>query len=267
MTKQSKHEKPLGKSDGYEKNNHNNITIDQHVIPRKHIAEWDVGRGIVNVFDIKSQQIKTIPPQNTYFCVRRLWDQWTESEMMRVNENNFQCQMDLIRAGAPISNHRLITEYYVLLCIRVMVANKERPDYPSILSSMSYENSKEELEDNEINMTGSVHIIGGTMDETSQYAARAVVKMCISLCFRQFMPQLINEEWLLCTSESDDFSFILSDALYNNFATGFHVLPITPRQVLIAKSTYDKLEQNKVFSVEYINKRMIANAVNYYIQA
>jgi hypothetical protein len=95
--------------------------------------------------------------------------------------------------------------------------------------------------------------------------AREVVKMTMNLAFSKWASQMESEDWHLY--ESDDNRFILSDSFYNNFIENFHVLPINPRQVLIANSTYTYLKANNLLSTEYINMIMKRNAVNYYIKA
>ncbi|HHQ6589686.1 TPA: hypothetical protein ACSTLS_001231 [Serratia fonticola] len=264
MTKLIRHEKPLSKTDKHGKNP-NKITINQHVIPCKHLLEWSTDGKMIEVFDIGKQVFKTLPAQSSYFCVMRLWDQWTESEMLKCNEDNYQNQIDFMRGGREFSNADHITAYYVLLCVRIWVANKERPHYPSNFSSISHEYNQSELEDNELEMSGSVHVINATIDHDSQHMARQVVKMAMSNAFLEWCQRINKYKWRVY--KSDGVGFILSDALYLNFLKGLHVLPINPKQVLIAEPTYEYLEKNGMLSAEFINNIMKTNAINYYIEA
>ncbi|MBY8033846.1 hypothetical protein KW481_09895 [Vibrio fluvialis] len=263
MARLLKHEKPLSKADG-NKNNPNEIVLNQHVIPCKHLLEWSLDGKMVSLVEVASKNEKYLPANCAYFCVMRLWDQWTETKMLKSNEDNFQSQAELIKNGVDTYNKEFLMAYYVLLCVRVWVANKERPHYPSQMENLSYEASKAELEQNEIEMDGPAHFILPTSDPDSQHMAREVVKMAMNQAFLQWTRHMESETWYLY--ESDDESFILSDSFYNNFMEKFHVLPINPKQVLIANSTYLYLKANDQLSSSYINQVMERNAVNYYVK-
>ncbi len=83
--------------------------------------------------------------------------------------------------------------------------------------------------------------------------------------FAQWCESIRSQKWQVY--QSDDESFILSDAFCTNFLDGFHVLPLNPKQVLISESTYENLVKNSCLSVQFINNIMKRNAVNYYIKS
>ncbi len=263
MVRLTRHEKPLPKSGEYE-SNPNKMTINQHVIPIKHLLEWSSNKGMVEVFDIESSEFKTLHTKSQYFCVMRLWDQWTESVMLKGNEDNYQNQIELMKNDGAFTNLDYVMEYYVLLCVRFWVAYKERPDDSSIISSISHEQNQSELEDNELEMDGPIHIINSTINPDSQHMARQVVKMAMNQAFSQRCECVKSEKWLIYQSDGDDF--ILSDSFSVNFLDGFHVLPLNPKQVLVAESTYQYLEKNALLSAKFINDFMKKNAVKYYIK-
>lgn len=262
MRQSIRHEKPLSKTDKHG-NNPNKITCNQHVIPCKHLLEWSIDGKMVNVFDIEKQEFKTLPARSPYFCVMRLWDQWTESTMLRTNEDKYQNQIELMRNRDDFILDILV-EYYTMLCLRVQVAHKERPHSPSMFLSLSHEYSKSELEENELEVKGGVLIIKGTTEPTSQHSARKVAGIFMSSIFRSWCQKMMRYEWNIYQSDSDDL--ILSDAFYLNFQKNFHVLPINPRVALIDKRTYEDLEKRGKLSVQFINSIMKKNAVNYYIE-
>lgn len=264
MARLSRHEQPLLKTNEHG-SNPNKIIVNQHVIPKKHLLEWSSDGKMVEVFDIESKKLKILPAKSPYFCVMRLWDQWTESKMLKSNEDNYQSQIGFMKNGNDFTNPDYVMAYYVLLCVRVWVANKERPHYPSEFSSISHEYSKSELEDNELEMDGPVHIVNATIDPDSQHMAREVVKMAMNQAFEQWCESIKNQKWRLYQSDNDNF--ILSDAFCTNFLEGFHVLTLNPQQVLIAESTYENLVKNSCLSVQFINDVMKRNAVNYYVES
>jgi hypothetical protein len=266
----SRHEPPLVQRDpaGKSINNPNKIKINQHVIPEKHLLEWSVDGKLVMVTEVDTGETRTLPASNPYFCVMRLWDQWTESVMLKSNEDNFQKQISLIKCGGAFSDVQHVTAYYILLCIRIWVANKERPHYPSMVTDVSYESNKSELEDNELEMTkarSGAHFVKSTTDNKSQHMAREVVKMVMNQKFIHWCKKFEETKWVVF--DSDNENFLLSDAIYNNFTNGFHILPINPRQALIADSTYNALSASGSLSVSYINSLMLKNSVNYYVMA
>lgn len=266
MKKISRHEKALaikGKS-GKTIRNPNEIVVNQHIIPRIHILEWSTDGKLVTVCDISSGEEKPLAASNPYFCVMRLWDQWTEVNMLGPNERNYQEQLYLLKKKKPFTHHEHILAYYIMLCVRTWVANKKRPDYPSTMTNLSYVPTKSELEENELEMVKTgVHVVKGTSDESSQYMARQVVKMSMSQAYIQWCLVLKGQQWNIFHSKVK--SFVLPDSLYENFQLNLHILPVCPNYVLIAKTTYQHLVENNCLEVDFINKSLIENAIKFYV--
>jgi hypothetical protein len=271
VNKKSRHEKPLVEKEpnGESINNPNKITINQHVIPAKHLLEWSKDGKSITIHEVCTGKKDKRSVSDTRFCVMRLWDQWTESVMLKSNEDNYQKQIDLIKRGQGFTNIDHVTGYYILLCVRICVANKERrPNYPSMMTNLSLESTKAELEENELEMMNSgscVHFVKSTADNQSQDMAREVVKLSMSQAFTQWCQKLKGSNWIIINSTQEDF--VLSDAIYNNFLSGVHILPINPKQVLMTESTYRDLTSNNSLSDLYINNLMRKNAVNYYVMS
>ena len=265
MNKISRHEKPLVIKDksGEKTRNPNRIVINQHVIPRKHILKWSTEGKMVKVCEISTGKQKLFAAAKSYFCVMRLWDQWVEVNMLGPNEKNYQKQIRLFEEQKSFTHQEYIMAYYVMLCVRTWVANKERPDYPSSMTDLSYETTKAELEENELEMAGGVHIVKATLDEGSQHMARQVVKLTMSQAFIKWCSVLEGQKWIYFHSEEE--AFILPDSLHNNFHRKLHILPVCPKYVLIAEATYNNLEVNGNLEVDFINKSFIENSIKYYV--
>lgn len=265
MNKLSRHEKALIIKDknGKSVRNPNEITIHQHVIPRKHILKWSIDDKMVKVYESSSGDEKRLAASSPFFCVMRLWDQWTEVEMLGTNEDNYQKQIRLFWEKQPFTHHEHIMAYYVMLCVRTWVANKERPDYSSIITNLSYEPTKAELEDNELDMTGGVHFVMSNSNGKSQHMARQVVKEAMSQAFIKWCLVLNGQKWKVFYSKEQQF--ILPDSLHNNFSNNLHILPICPNYVLILDLTYNRLIENDCLDVESINKLLIDDCKKYYI--
>lgn len=266
MTKLSRHEQPvvLKDNEGKKISNPNRITVDQHVIPQKHILEWSTDGKMVDVCNVSNGKVKSLAASSSFFCVRRLWDQWVELKMLGSNEKNYQEQLCLFKKQQPFSKQEHILEYYIMLCVRAWVANKERPDYPWIMSELSYEPSQGELEDNELAMDGKCHFVEVSSRESSQQLARQVVKMAMLRTFDQWYAVLKGQQWI--TFHSKDEQFILPDALHESFLNKLYVMPICPNYVLITDATYKYLIENDYLSVSFINKILIESSINYYVQ-
>lgn len=264
MNKKHRHEKPLVKKapNGGNINNPNKITVNQHVIPAKHLLEWSKDGKSVTITEGCTGKKTNRLVSDARFCVMRLWDQWTESVTLKSNEDNYQKQIDLIKRGKEFSEIGHVTEYYILLCVRIWVANNERPNYPSMMTNLSLESTKAELEENELEMS-CVHFVKPTADNQSQDMARQVVKFAMDSAFIQLCAQFKSSNWMVFDSTQEDFVF--SDALYKNFKKGVHILPISPKRVLMTESTYRDLTLKHFLSDSYINNLMKENAVHYIV--
>jgi hypothetical protein len=266
MKKKSRHERPLVAKNIAGKNisNPNEITVNQHVIPEKHLLRWSKDKKAVKFIELPNLIEKILPAGNPYFCVMRLWDQATEAGMLKVNEANFWQQIDMLEAGQNFSKPGYITEYYAMLCARIWVSNRERPHSASIFSEISHDSTKSELEQNELSMldSSSVHYVLSTIQNDSQHIARQVVKLAMSRQFSHWREVLKSEKWL-CISKKQD-NYVLSDAFLNNLQDGIHILPISPNRVLVTEGTLNSLGINGDVDDETINSYMKKNAVNYY---
>lgn len=94
------------------------ITVNQHVIPKRHISEWSNDESMVNVNEISSNITKRFLASNPYFCAMRLWNQSTETRLLGPNEKNYQDQIDLLKKGLDFTKPEFIFAYYIMLCTR-----------------------------------------------------------------------------------------------------------------------------------------------------
>jgi len=256
MKKMSRHEKPLAQ-------NPNEISVNQHIIPKKHILEWSTNGKLVTVCDISVGEKKRLAASAPYFCAMRLWDQGTEVKMLGANERNYQEQFQLLKEKQPFTNQEHILEYYVMLCVRTLVADKERPDYPSTMTNLSYEPTKSELEKNELDVQNGGRFIMSNSNESSQHMARQVVADFMREAFIKWYQDLKKEQWKVFHSKEK--SFILPDSLYKNFQRNLHILPVCPNYVLITETTYKHLMKNNCLDVDFINKSLFENAIKFYV--
>ena len=227
----SPHEKPFIKYDqGRKVSNPNRITTNQHVIPVAHLREWLGANQLLNVFDRKVGCWIT-PDLDNAFTVQRLWDQQTEVDLLGSNERNYQNQVDRVKKGLPIEQHDHISAYFAMLIVRHSVAQRPRPDGPSILEDMSAPLSQEQLEEIELKNLGSRVSIVFPGNECSQVIPRTVVSGAMSMEFIQHVKRFAGMLWTPMEMGADDA--ILPDSVERLETRRVVLLPMSPRVVLV----------------------------------
>lgn len=227
----SPHEKPVIKHDqGRKVSNPNRITTNQHVIPIAHLREWLGANQLLNVFDRKVEAWST-PDLDNAFTVQRLWDQKTEVDLLNSNERNYQNQVDRVEKDLPIEQHDHISAYFAMLIVRHWVAQRPRPDEPTILEEMSDPLSQEQLEEIELENLGSraPYVVPGGVG--SQVMARTVVAMAMNSEFVWHVRRFAGVRWTPVAMGADDA--ILPDSVARLEQRRVVLLPMSPRVVLV----------------------------------
>ncbi|HHV7524832.1 TPA: DUF4238 domain-containing protein [Burkholderia orbicola] len=78
--------------------NPNELTIKQHVFPKRCLESFAGQRGRVAVFDMLRGKLRHAKPDDHIFCAMRAWDQPTEAHMKHI-EDRFQAAVRPIRHG------------------------------------------------------------------------------------------------------------------------------------------------------------------------
>jgi hypothetical protein len=258
------HEEPLIVKDESGKNikNPNEITVNQHVIPQKHLREWVNCKKLLTVIDKDTNKSFTPAPKDA-FVVSRLWNQQMEQGTIKNTEDKYQEQIQIFRSTGELARHIIITEYFVMLAVRAYVAAKERPDYPSIMESFSYVSSQEELELEEVGQVDSnVWLISG--GGTGQEIARSTVSICMTSMFIQGRERWKNAVWL--PYESQEVLFVLPDSLWDLYANQMLVFPVSPNLVLIEESLHKKLFESGELTPEKLNALFVYRARQHFVQ-
>lgn len=261
-----KYEKPISVTSdtGKKQNNPNQLSINQHIVPQKHLMKWSKNGKVIQIFDKKNKNFKTLPPKANLFGEMRLWDQWTEAKLIKTNEDNFNSYIDQIPDLAQSEFSQECLEYYVMLVARTHIASMGRPpNTPSLLTNLNYEPSKDELEQNELDMLDDdIPIIYASSDRASQHLDRQVVKLVLQSSFSFWMRELEGISWTLLESKSGIFS--LSDSFYNNARKGIHILPINPNFVWVDSNYMSKIYYELSTINHNINNIIQKGAVKYY---
>ncbi|MDW1741532.1 DUF4238 domain-containing protein [Vibrio sp. Vb2354] len=261
-----KHEKPISVTTdtGKKQSNPNQLSINQHIVPQKHLMKWSKNGKVIHIFDKKNKNFKTLPPKANLFGEMRLWDQWTEAKLLKTNEDNFNNYIDQIQDLAQSEFSQECLEYYAMLVARTQIASMGRPSStPSLLTNLNYELSKGELEQSELDMLDSdIPIIYASSDRASQHLDRQVVKFALQSLFFSWMSQLEGMSWTLLESKNGNFS--LSDSFYNNAQKGIHILPINPNFVWVSANYMNKIYYELSTINYHINNIIEDGAVRYH---
>ncbi|MBA0212131.1 hypothetical protein [Pectobacterium brasiliense] len=258
--KKKAHEEPMFGQDknGVSRKNPNNITINQHIIPKKHLTYWSSdGRNVV-VKNISTENELTIPFDNPLFCVKRLWDQGVELDFKKI-EDEYQSQLESVLNGGIKAkfNMNSFVDYYKSIVIRCELSKKERPHYV-VGADLIGEHTKEQLEKSEWelvdNETG-IFTIPVAESAESQSASRFVVRISIDMIFSQLDELFANTNWNIIFLEENHESLFISDAIFHFHENGFHLLPLTPRILLISAET--KIKMGNALKSSVINKLMM----------
>lgn len=261
----SKHEKPIVQVDaeGNREKNPNKITVNQHVIPQKHLEHWADHKGLLSIYNMDSNAERSIRPCDA-FVVERLWDQAGEHRMLHSNEVNYHKQVDLITAGLSITEQQHLSAYFAMLTARTIVAHEARPDCTTSLEGLNYTLSQAQLEDMEVENAGShVHMLGvGGPD--SQHFSRVMVSMKLQGIFERLARVYATTEWK--TFELDEGRFILPDSVEGLVLWKRPMLPITPKILIISSVLKTRLEAKGWLNEKGVNTLLRAGVKRDYVQ-
>jgi len=260
----TEHEPPLEITDehGRKTKNPHQITVNQHVTARKHLAEWSGSDGRISIVDIETG--KTIQPRpNDAFVVFRLWDQPMEAGTVKSTEDKYQEEIAVLRASNKISNHDLITQYFVMMGARAYCAAKPRPDHEPIMHSPSFTLTKEELELDELEQVNdSVRFIQGFSEQSM---SRLVVSQAMTSIYLRYTTRLKNCQWVAFASQGE--KFILPDSMWFLLERNFLLLPVSPDIILIESRIHDNLSDSGRLNAEDLNTLLKLSVRQHYVKA
>lgn len=160
-----------------------------------------------------------------------------------------------------------------MLGVRAEVVAKERPFYDPVMDLTSESDaevnetlgpvSQEELELNEIANVGETVPFVLPGDKDSQSSAREVVRMFMNLTFLQRRTAAERTDWVPFAMTGVDAIF--PDSNIKLFQSGLAIIPMTPKIVLIGKSTLQCIEMAGKLTPGFINAQLLDSSVRYYV--
>lgn len=260
----SKPEQPLViiNEKGQKVSNPNQITMKQHVIAQKHLAEWAAADGRLTVREKDSEAFLRPTPYDA-FRVERLWDQPMEGGTIKSTEDNYQSVLDEFCLTGNVTRHRLITEYFVMLAARAFCAAKPRPEGGSVMDPGIPTPSKAELEAEELEYVNeSVRIISGFGVE--QHLSRFVVSQALSSFYSSYVTLFENLEWVCLPAQGDEF--ILPDSFLGFVNQHCLMMPARPDLIFIETSIYEQLADSGRLNTEALNGMLMETVRQHYVE-
>jgi hypothetical protein len=257
------HEAPSEALDenGNLRRNPNRITVNQHVIPQRHLKEWLGGESLITIHRKQGGDPLLRAPRSA-FVVARLWDQPAELGMIKSTEDKYQEQIALFRKNGSIARSPIVTEYFVMLAARAYFAAKERPLYDSVMEPPSWTPSQAELEKDEVEQVHeTVRIFRGAGDPHA--TARMVVSTALTSFFIRARELFKDTVWVPYSTTGE--KFVLPDSNVALYAKRFLALPVSPELVLLDEKLLAKLHEAGQLTPEYLNKCFLESSVRYYV--
>jgi hypothetical protein len=237
-----------------QKGNKHELTIDQHVFPKRSLQRFASADGRLSVRKPPDAANELrLKPKNPLFCAKRVWDHGAEGGFMRHIESQFQTVADGIVAATNPSladeQHILATDFYALWRVRAHLRANRIPDkrLHGIIKKEA-QHSADELEYLEKNNIG---YINNDLTLPGRWAASAHIGMFIG----NYRKQHPNLRWGVVTSIKAEF--IVPDQFGE-----YTVIPVMPKVCLIANVKDMEVTEQ---SVRKINATALEVAKDYII--
>lgn len=199
--------------------NPNQLTVNQHVLPRASIERFTDDDKMVEV--CREATTFKADDANAVFCARRLWDQKAELGYLTL-EGEFQVLASkIVESPAHVlteEENKLVSEFFSLICARTIARRNPLPDTEieaKVAVSTLDKDLLEKLE--KVGFT--------TLNVKGQIPGRMMAGPQIRLQMDYCLEKLNGATWHVAVSESDEF--LVSDSIDR-----VPVIPISPTLML-----------------------------------
>ncbi len=237
------------------KGNRHRLTKNQHVIPKESIKRFVADDGKIEIYRVASSNKFRGKPDNSVFCVNRVWDQRAENGWMQGIENRYQQVASLCNNGFQLrlidQQHEIVSRMYLLIWTRIKFTVNDIKDYRLERPKTAFSPSKDQVE-----FLESRHIT--TVDGNGLISSRSITGNVMLMKIDQnYAANFQTTKWLILSANESEFVF--SDS-YN----GYKILPISPNLCFIAQE--DLHAEPKLRSSNYINEIGKMHPHFYYFQ-
>ena len=235
-----------------QKGNPHKLTFYQHIFPKQSIVRFTNSNGYVQVRQTQGtrNQDLYLKPKNPFFCAQRVWDQKTESIMMRDIEARYQKIADQIVANSIRSLDTTmsvaVTDMYLLWSLRHQYSL--RPNQDVTMNGVKPERKLSIDQQEILEANGYIFI-----NPECALPGRFITGINI---FRQFDMERIlmhGKYWGIVRSSNGEF------LVPDNFCE-YSVVPLTPTICLVEGVKDQTIGYEQVAS---INREAIKNSHQY----
>lgn len=234
-----------------QKSNPHQLTLNQHVFPKRSIDRFLNEDGAVETYIKTADKNVLMSSENPIFCARRVWDQRAEHGYMKEIEDEFQALADTVINGDMTQfsdrENDLASSFFCLWDIRVHFRNNPIEDKKlQGIVGVEFDLSKDEEES--LEKAG----IGYTKTDLSipgRQIAGGTIQITLNRCRKQFN----DATWGILRSEGVDF--IVPDR------SAIRMIPLNPMVCLYSPSRNKFIDSEEV---AWINRMSIKPSFSYY---
>ena len=235
-----------------QKGNPHELTIRQHVLPRRSIERFVNVDGLVEVYITNVNKRVQLPSDDVIFCARRVWDERAEHGFMKSIEDEFQALADQIEDGSKITlsdqENIIASSFFCLWDIRAHFRENPIGDQKGKgIVDVEYHLSKDEEESLE---KGGISFVKSDQTVPGRQLTGAVVQIKLHRCQKQFA----DLSWGILHSSHGEF--VVSDR-----SRLLRMIPISPTVCLYASDTDQHIRPEEV---SWLNRKAIEGSDAYF---
>lgn len=222
--------------------------VNQHIFPKCSIERFCERDGFVDVFILSNKKRFPAKSENPIFCVRRSWDERSETGYGKNIEDRFQEAIEKVLQGKSPNNDHIsqsITEFYCLWQIRerwskLSIENESlgvRPEFP--------------LDINEMESLEKAHVV--YVNNDGEIPARTLRGFRMQQSLDDAVGKMSGIKWGMLTALEGEF------LVPDNFSRAC-IVPVSSNQCFVAN--HDSKSVN-LETVDQINLLAISSASKY----
>ena len=232
-----------------QKENPHNLTIKQHIFPKRSIERFCNKTGVVNVYLFKKEGfIESKPGNEGIFCAKRVWGHCDEHGYMKNIEDKFQCLVNKIlkdNLSFTDNEQKIITDFFILLHLRSKYNEKPMEDVK--LNGIKGDNLSADMQE-QCEKSGASFI-----QSDATVPAHLSNGLEIQIAMDRYRLNMKNKKWGIVQALEEEF--IVPDYFE------YMIIPIAPKISLVADVETGNI---KKANLKNINTQLFANCRKYY---
>ena len=242
------------KFDPVSKGNPHELTINQHIFPKKSIDRFCNQKGLLQV-KRDNKIFDTNSDNDGIFCAKRVWDQRAESGYMKTIEDEFQELAERIVLNPFLvkissAENRIITKFYALWICRYFYSKNPEAAIQIFANRDDYRGF--DKQDSE-----GLEKLGGIVIAGNSISSRHTTGMMIYDQVTNIYSNLIsNSNWgVLISGDENKYEFLVPDCFRL-----FTAIPLTPKLCLYSQTETKIIDDE---DVRKVNSFAVSSAIDY----